>query len=55
MIVDPERMHCEQCRKMIEADEYTMNWGSCSECFNAHYEKYMELNGLGPEDVEWDI
>lgn len=32
---------CNNCGKIISDDEWVVNWGSCSECFDRHYKRYM--------------
>lgn len=33
--------NCFECGKAISSDEFVVNWGSCSDCFDASYIKYM--------------
>lgn len=35
-------MICFKCKKEISDDEYVVNWGSCSECFDASYDEYLK-------------
>lgn len=39
-----EFIWCNQCGKVISDDEYVVNWGSCSDCFNTFYLNYCEVN-----------
>jgi hypothetical protein len=41
--VDPdvETNECSMCGKTIGDDEYVVNWGSCSVCFNQDYDDYI--------------
>ena len=32
---------CGECEKEISWDEYVVNWGSCSDCFDAHVNAYF--------------
>lgn len=32
---------CYICKTWVLWDEWVVNWGSCSECFNTHYEEYL--------------
>ena len=44
-----EFIWCREGGKIISDDEYVVNWGSCSDCFDKHYFLYCELN---PEQLE---
>ena len=35
---------CPLCHKVISDDEYVVNWASCSDCFDAGYERYLKEN-----------
>lgn len=37
-----EFVWCNSCAKLISDDEYVVNWGSCSDCFDAYYLLYLE-------------
>ena len=37
----PLDQKCGECDKAICDDEYVVNWGSCDECFDRHYEEYL--------------
>ncbi len=44
---------CHQCGKVIDDEEFIVNWGSCSDCFDKQYLDYCEAN---PEQLElWPI
>ena len=44
-----EFIWCRECGKVISDEEYCVNWGSCSDCFDAHVFLYFDLN---PEQLE---
>lgn len=51
--IDPEEteQNCHQCGKQIPDDEWVVNWGSCSDCFDYDYKVYLQT-GNDPCD-DW--
>lgn len=43
---------CFQCGKEISDDEYVVNWGSCSKCFDANYQKYLDNKMTDPDTIQ---
>lgn len=41
-----EIIWCNKCGKIIDDDEFVVNWGSCNECLDNHYSLYLEINPL---------
>ena len=41
---------CALCGKAITDSEYVVNWASCAECFDKHYQEYLD----SPEGKEWE-
>ena len=44
-----EKADCTNCGKEVDMDEFVVNWGWCSFCFNQSYELYIESTA-GPFD-----
>jgi uncharacterized CHY-type Zn-finger protein len=40
-MLDNDLQECGECLKKITWDEYVVNWGSCSDCFDEHLNKYF--------------
>jgi hypothetical protein len=40
----PTNTKCDICNKEICDDEFVVNWGSCSDCFNFNYERYLQTS-----------
>lgn len=38
---DDDLQECGECLKKITWDEYIVNWGSCSDCFDEKLNKYF--------------
>lgn len=45
-------VNCSECGKEISDQEWVVNWGSCANCLDAHYAKYLESH---PEPVEINL
>lgn len=37
-------IQCPKCHKYVSLDEYTINDGSCTNCFDKDYEEYLNEN-----------
>jgi hypothetical protein len=48
----PLDQKCWECGKAITDDEWVVNWGSCSECFSAAFQKYLDEN---PDYLEENV
>lgn len=49
---EPEMHNCYECGKEIPDEEWVVNWGSCSECFDKHYQEYLDSH---PEPVDIEV